>query len=87
MLKFTASLSGRVQRPGLGVSGRGGLASGLRVLSTHLPSLEHSPSPPCHGDRANRPGPFPGVGTDRQREQLGARIAGTTPLPGPAVPE
>lgn len=87
MLKFTASLSGRVQRPGLGVPGRGGLASGLRVPSTHLPSLEHSPSPPRNRGMANQPGPFPGVGTDGQREQLGARIAGTAPPPGACSPQ
>lgn len=53
----------------------------------HPPAFPGALPTPCHGDRANRPGPFPGVGTDRQREQLGAWIAGTTPLPGPGVPE
>ena len=53
----------------------------------HPPAFPGALPAPCHGDRANRPGPFPVVGTDRQREQLGAWIASTTPLPGPAVPE
>lgn len=69
------------------------LAEGAWPQASESPAptcLPWSPPPPPYttgAEPAGRASSRAGVGTDGQREQLGAHIAGTAPLPGLRVPK